>query len=322
MRCIGIEEHAVTTGLDKRSVISIEDLSDDEVLTICTRAQHFAATPRLGASKPLSGCVVGCYFKRTSTRTRTAFSVAALRLGGSVVPYGPHDLQLNTGETFADTGRIFSSMLDVLVARTSDDDRSLQELRAGGRLSVVNAMSASEHPTQALADLSFMLSARGALDHVGLLYIGEGNNSAASLALALSRVPGASAWFLTPPGYGLSAPVVEMATRNAAAHRSTFVEHHAMTELPDHVDFIYTTRWQTTGTEKPDPDWRRVFASFVVDRALVDRYPHAMVMHDLPAHREQEITASVMDLNRFVGFDQAAYKLYSAMGLLEFLLGR
>jgi ornithine carbamoyltransferase len=304
---------------NRRQLISIADLDDDDLLRLVHRGRDFAADPT-GAGPVLSGCVVGTYFRVTSTRTRTAFTSGALRLGASVISYGPDDLQLNTGESVADTAAVFARMLDGLVARTAGGTPELRAFGSQQQMGFVNAMSAEEHPTQALADLTTLLQHFGTLDGLRVLYVGEGNNTAAALALACARLPRCELQLRTPPGYGLAAGNRQSASAAAAEHGARIHEQHDMHELPDAVDVIYTTRWQTTGTTKPDPAWREAFAPFRVDDALMARYPDAVFMHDLPAHRGQEVTASVLDGRASIAFRQAENKLYSAMAVLEWSL--
>ncbi|MEV7213943.1 ornithine carbamoyltransferase [Kitasatospora cineracea] len=299
-----------------RHLISLDDLTDDDLRWITARGASYSAglVPPTG---PLDGQVVGVYFRRTSTRTRTAFSSGALRLGAKIIAFGPDDLQLNTGETTEDTGQVFSRMLDVLVARTSGDPAELRGWAGQDRMSVVNAMSADEHPTQALTDLTTLLRQFGRIDGLRVLYVGEGNNTAAALALALSRFPGTVLELRTPPGYGLTPEVRERAARSAARSGAEITELHHMDGRRGGFDAVYTSRWQTTGTSKPDPGWRAVFAPFTVTPELWRDSPDAVFMHDLPAHRGEEVAAEVLDGPRSIAFDQAANKMYSAMAVLE-----
>ncbi|WP_307836832.1 ornithine carbamoyltransferase [Plantactinospora mayteni] len=299
-----------------RHLISINDLTDEDLRSIVARAVRFRSG-QLRRERPLDGEVVGVYFKKTSTRTRTAFSSGALRLGAQIVAYGPDDLQLNTGETHADTGRVMSRMLDVLVARTSGDPAELRQMADQDRMSVVNAMTADEHPTQALTDLTTLLDHFGRIDGLRVLYVGEGNNSAAALALALTRYAGTHLELRTPPGYGLTEEITATAAAQAARGTATICERHDMSELPGGFDVIYTTRWQTTGTSKPDANWREIFAPFQVNSALWTGSPDAVFMHDLPAHRGEEVTAEVLDGPASIAFEQAENKLHSAMAVLE-----
>ncbi|MEH1014332.1 ornithine carbamoyltransferase [Micromonospora sp. CPCC 206060] len=300
-----------------RHLVSIRDLTDDDLYSIVAQGARFAAG---GYGGRLADRVVGTYFVKTSTRTRSAFTVAALRLGARVVAYGPHDLQTNTGESSVDTGRVLSGMLDALVARTAADPTEMRDWSRQDRMAVVNAMSAEEHPTQALADLTTLLRRFGRIEHLRLLYVGEANNTATALALALTRFPGVELELRTPAGYGLPAGILADATAQAGQRGARIVERHHMDDLPDDLDAIYTTRWQTTGTSKPDPDWRRHFAPFQVHQGLWRGSPHAVFLHDLPAHRGEEVTAEVLDGPASIAFQQAENKLYSAMAVLDWCL--
>ncbi|GHC96538.1 ornithine carbamoyltransferase [Nocardiopsis terrae] len=302
-----------------RHLLSLRDLSVAEVTDIARRGTEIAADPGV-CGTPLRGRIVGVYFRVTSTRTRTAFSTAAMRLGAQVMPYGPADLQLNTGETVADTARVLSGMLDGLVARTAGPFDELRTLAGQKDMAVVNAMNEDEHPTQALADLTTLLTRFPSLDGVRVLYVGEGNNTAVALARSLPLFRGAELELRTPPGYGLDPAVLAEARGLAEAHGSRVVERHDMHGLPARVDAVYTTRWQTTGTSKADPEWREVFSLFTVDTDLMGRYPDAVFLHDLPAHRGDEVTAEVLDGPSSIAFEQAQNKLHSAMAVLEWCL--
>ncbi|MEU1103916.1 ornithine carbamoyltransferase [Streptomyces tibetensis] len=299
-----------------RHLISVDDLTDHELHRVVARGAAFSAG-LADPVRPLDGLVAGVYFAKTSTRTRTAFSSGALRLGASLVSYGPGDLQLNTGESTEDTGRVLSGMLDVLVARTAGPEEEMRGWASQHRMAVVNAMSAEEHPTQALTDLTTLLRHFGRIEGLRVLYAGEGNNTAAALALALGRYPGVHLDLRTPPGYGLTPSVAERAAAHAARSGARITERHDMAALAGAYDVIYTTRWQTTGTSKPDADWREIFAPFQVGPWLWDGSPRAVFMHDLPAHRGEEVTADVLDGPASIAFAQATNKMNSAMAVLE-----
>ncbi|MET3982550.1 ornithine carbamoyltransferase [Streptomyces sp. PvR034] len=303
----------------RNHVISLADIPDVDLYRIVERGKQFASGG--WSQETLAGAVVGIYFKATSTRTRTAFSSAALRLGARLITYGPHDLQLNTGETTQDTGRVLGGMLDVLVARTAGSVEELRALAAQDGMAVVNAMGAQEHPTQALTDLTAMAGHFGDPAGRKVLYLGEGNNTAAALALALPRYPGTELHLRTPAGYGVDPEIMVRAKEFAAAHGSTVTERHDTFDLPEGVDVVYTTRWQTTGTSKADADWREDFVPFRVDEAVMRSSPDAVFMHDLPAHRGDEVTAAVLDGPRSIAFTQAEAKMHSAAAVLEWSLG-
>ena len=139
----------------RKHLITLEDLTDSDINQIVTRGVEFAA----GKSQPnqiLAGNIIGIYFRKTSTRTRSAFSIAALKMGAQIVTYGPNDLQENTGESIEDTTQVLPRMLDGLVARTADSQKEMEKLASQSRMAVINAMSAEEHQTQALTDLTTM----------------------------------------------------------------------------------------------------------------------------------------------------------------------
>jgi ornithine carbamoyltransferase len=208
-------------------------------------------------------------------------------------------------------------MLDVLVARTAADPAELRGWTRQDRMRVVNAMTADEHPTQALADLTMLHRHFGQVENLRVLYLGEGNNTAAALALALARFPGVYLELRTPPGYGLAPATLAEAAEQALRHSAVVTERHDTDGLPTPVDVIYTTRWQTTGTSKKDPNWHEVFAPFQVTSDLWADRPKAVFMHDLPAHRGEEVAADVLDGPASIAFTQAGNKMYSAMAVLD-----
>lgn len=270
--------------------------------------------------QPLSGKVGGIYFKGTSTRTRTAFTVGALKLGAQVIAYGPNDLQVVTGESIQDTTRVLSGFLDFLVIRTNASMEEMRTLANQDQMSIINAMSDNEHPTQAIADLVTIKEALGHLNDVHVLYLGEGNNSAAALALAVAMTEGMRLTLVTPDGYGLPHSVLESADTLARRSGASVVQYHDPSFLPTNVDVVYTTRWQTMGVPKTDPDWATKFKPFGVTQKLmaqVSKPEGTIFLHDLPAVRGAEVTDEVLDGPQSLAFRQARHKLTSAMAVLE-----
>jgi len=307
--------------------LSAPDLDQEDFLRLIDRGRAFAAEPTPAASPPLAGRTIGIYFRKTSTRTRTSFAAAAVRLGACPISYGPADLQTNTGETVEDTINVLSKYLEMLVVRTAADPAELRTMASMNRLPIVNAMTSDEHPTQALSDLTMLARHFGQLSGLRLLYCGEGNNTASALAYAISRVPGMEADFRTPPGYGLPDAVL----RHADDLRQRFggrIRHSV--DAPARADarwadVVYTTRWQTTGTTKSHADWRERFAPYRVTPQLMDAVcsgQRAVFMHDLPAVRGEECEADVLDGPRSIAFEQAHQKLYTAMAVIEWCARR
>lgn len=304
-----------------KHIISLKDLSKDETLDIINRGIEYANhSVELGYQ--LKNKVIGIYFTKTSTRTRTSFTTAGLRLGAQVIAYGPHDLQVNTGESIEDTMQVLSRMLDGLVVRTAGDPNVLRALANQDRMSIVNAMTADEHPTQALADLTTMKKYFGELSGLRIVYMGEGNNTATALAMAIAKFPNIRISFFTPPNYHIDPQILKYAQEQAAGKNTIIEEFHDMKYLPTDTDVVYTTRWQTTGTSKADPNWRTIFEPFAVNDHVMEKCSNAIFMHDLPAHRGDEVEASVIDNGqRSIVFEQAENKAHSAKAVLEWCLG-
>jgi ornithine carbamoyltransferase len=304
----------------ERGLFTLSDLKTTELESLIARSCELF-TDRCAHTLPLNGKIVGILFAKTSTRTRTAFTVGTIRLGGVPITYGPHDLQTNTGESVQDTGRVLGRMLDAVVVRTAGPVAEMRELSRQGGLPVINAMAAEEHPTQGVCDLAVMLMEFGSLRGLSVLYVGEGNNTAAALAHGLSRMPRCDVTFATPPGYGVSPAILGNAKKWAAEGGGSVTQVHDMDDLPGNVDVVYTTRWETTGTVKDDPGWREKFRDFYVDERLLRRWPTAKLMHDLPAHRGQEVSGAVLEGPRSLAWSQAEMKLTSAMAILEWAAG-
>jgi ornithine carbamoyltransferase len=258
------------------------------------------------------------YFRKPSTRTRTAFMVGAGRLGATVVYFGPGDLQLSTGETIEDTARVLAGCLDVLVIRTNETVDEMKLFATAPTLSIVNALSSGEHPTQALADLATVLEHFGRLEGISILYCGEGNRTAAALALAVSRIPGMSLTIATPEDYGLDSEILSTARSLALKHEATVLQTHDLSAI-EGVDVVYTSRWQEMGVSKQKVDWKSSFAPFRVTQALFDRVskPGAVFMHDLPAVRGEDVDDAVLDGSSSLAWIQAQHKLFSAMAVME-----
>jgi ornithine carbamoyltransferase len=307
-----------------RHALSLEEIGPQNLSRMINDSLEIAAGDA-GRTKPLAGKIAGIFFRGTSTRTRTAFTVGALKLGASIITYGPDDLQIKTGETIEDTARVLSRFLDILVIRTNDSIAEMQALAAQDQMAVINAMSDNEHPTQAIADLVTIKETFGHL-RVHVLYLGEGNNSAAALALAVSMTPGMRLTIVTPEGYGVPASVLETANRLALQHGSSIEQHHRIDDLPKEVDVVYTTRWQTMGVPKEDPNWLEKFKPYCVTQALMAQTSKpsgkTIFLHDLPAIRGMEVHDEVLDGPQSRAFRQSEHKLNSAMAILQWCLAK
>jgi ornithine carbamoyltransferase len=300
-----------------RHLLSLTEIGPENLSLLVDRSLEFA---RHGVGvPPLIGKTVGIYFKRTSTRTRTAFTVATIKLGATPVAYGPNDLQICTGETIRDTARVLAGYLDALVVRTNDSIDEMRAFASQNEMAVINAMSATEHPTQAIADLVTMKEVFGRLDGVEVLYVGEGNNTASALAFATALTPGMKLVILTPEGYGLESDLLETARELSVSNGSVVEQQHDISSVKGKFDVVYTTRWQTMGVSKPDREWKEKFKPYCVTEELMDRFSRngsTVFMHDLPAVRGEDVVDEVLDGPQSVAFRQARHKLTSAMSVL------
>lgn len=306
-----------------RHFLSLAEIGPDNLAALVRHSLKIAAG-RGWSPGLLAGKVVGIYFRGSSTRTRTAFTVGALRAGASTISYGPNDLQLATGETLQDTGRVLAGFLDALVIRTNGPDEEMRALAVHPEMAIINAMSASEHPTQAVGDLATIYESLGRLRGVHVLYVGEGNNSAAALALAVAMTPGMRLSLVTPEGYGLPSAALEMADKFARLTGAVVEHHHDVHRLPKGVDVVYATRWQTMGVPKRDPDWREHFRPLAVTRELMARVSKpsgTIFLHDLPAVRGEDVTDEVLDGPQSRAFIQARHKMTSATAVLAWCIG-
>jgi len=299
-----------------RHLLSLNEIGPENLAWLVNRSLEIAT--RGVVVPPLIGKTVGIYFKRTSTRTRTAFTVAAIKLGATPVAYGPNDLQICTGETIDDTARVLAGFLDALVVRTNESIDEMRAFASQNEMSIINAMSDTEHPTQAIADLVTIKENFGRLQDVSVLYVGEGNNTAAALAFAVALTPGMRLTLLTPEGYGLPTSILEKA--GAAVE-----QHHDISSLRDKFDVVYTTRWQTMGTPKTDSDWKEKFKPYSVTQEFMQHFSKdgsTVFMHDLPAVRGDDVISEVLDGPQSIAFRQARHKLTSAMAVLEWCVSR
>lgn len=278
----------------RRPILSLADLSAEDIAELGEIAFRYGQAPQLFEER-LTGTRVGLVFTAPSTRTRTSFWSAAMTLGCDVLHLGRADLQVSTGETWSDTGAMLANYLDIVVARTNGPQHELVEL-ASQVPATINALTYHEHPTQAIADLCALREHFGKTEDLQLAYLGEVNNTARSLALLVSTLPFKRLDVYSPAGTGFTAE--EIQSLNAIRGGEAVRQHHHVPDSPEPVDAVYTTRWQSMGEPRKEPDWLSQFAPFAVTKELMDRFSgstEAVFMHDLPAVRDQEATSDVLD---------------------------
>lgn len=294
--------------------------SPEEIARLTARAVNLFTHGT--SAQPLTGRCVAIWFQRTSTRTRTAFTVATARLGGTPIAYGLHELQTVTGETEEGTARVLGSMLDGIVVRAHGSSIDLARIQDRAGVPVINAMASDEHPTQGLSDLATLHLHLGSLVGRSVVYVGEGNDSANALMRAAAVTVGLRLRLLVPEGHELPAVWVQEADHKARATGGGVTQDHDVDVLDRDTDAVCTTRWRITGSAKADPQRQRELAPYMVDHAFLGRAPRAIFMHDLPAHWDCDEIGEVHEGTRSVALDQVRMKLYTAMAVLESTVGR
>ncbi|QNJ06546.1 ornithine carbamoyltransferase [Synechococcus sp. MEDNS5] len=267
----------------------------------------------------LGNRVLGLIFTKASTRTRVSFQVAMARLGGQTVDLNPQVTQLGRGEPLEDTARVLSRFCDALAIRTFAQ-QELADYAHWASIPVINALTDLEHPCQALADFLTMQEAFGDLQGQTLAYVGDGNNVAHSLML-FGALLGVNVRIGCPEGFEPLPGVVDQA-------RSLAVNGAQISVITDPVEAVrgaqalYTDVWASMGQEQEQAERERAFQGFCLNEELLaEADPRAIVLHCLPAHRGEEISAGVMEGPSSRIFDQAENRLHAQQSLLAALLG-
>ena len=267
----------------------------------------------------LSGRSLGLIFTKASTRTRVSFTMAMARLGGHTIDLDPAVTQLGRGEPLADTARVLSRYVDALAVRTYAQSE-LEDYAHWASIPVVNALTDREHPCQALADYLTLREAFGAVEGLTLAYVGDGNNVAHSLLLC-GALLGVNVRVGTPPGFAPDPAVVAQAQHLAADRCTVEVVHEPLAAVRG-AHALYTDVWASMGQEAEQRKREQAFRGWCLDEALLSEADgRAIVLHCLPAHRGEEISAGVIEGAASRVFDQAENRLHVQQALLVSLLG-
>jgi ornithine carbamoyltransferase len=294
-----------------------DDLSATEVGRILDEAgrlkkDRFAARPLDGPK------AVAVIFEKQSTRTRVSFEAGIAELGGHAVIIDARSSQLGRGETIEDTARVLSRYVSAIVIRTFGHDR-IEALAAYAAVPVVNALTDLAHPCQWLADLMTIREHKGDPARLTLTYVGDGNNVANSLLLG-GALAGMHVRIVSPVGYEPPGSIVSRAAAIGANTGGTAEVSNDVIAGCTGADVLYTDVWASMGQEE-SATRTSAFASYTLDeRCLAAARDDAMVLHCLPAHRGEEIAASVIDGPQSFVFDQAENRLHAQKALLAFLL--
>lgn len=311
--------HATRTRKDFLSVLDFEPPDLDRCLDLAAQVK---ADRALGRDAPTAGLLAGRHvallFEKPSLRTRTTFEIAVRELGGQVLSLQP-EAALGSREPVGDVARNLERWVEAVVVRTFSQ-RLLREFAAAApRLHVINALTDSEHPCQALSDCLTLREHWGSLKGRTIAFVGDGNNVAVSLTQA-ALMAGAHVHIASPEGYQLPERVVQQAAAVAryGARLRLFVDP---ADAVAGAGAVYTDTWTSMGQEAQADQRRLVFAPYQVNDALMSlAKPGALFMHCLPAHRGEEVTADVFESSASIVFDQAENRLHCQKALLVMLL--
>lgn len=306
--------------LKGRDFITLHDFTADEIYYLLEVAESLKGKQKAG--KPhsiLKGKTLGMIFTKSSTRTRVSFEVAMYQLGGASLFLSERDIQLGRGETIHDTAKVLSRYLDGIMIRTYSHDDVL-ELAEYADIPVINGLTDLLHPCQVLADLLTIKEYKGALSGLKLVYVGDGNNMAHSLMFGGAKM-GMHVVIASPEGYKPDEKIVQMAGEDALRHGGTIEICSDPMEAAKGADVIYTDVWASMGQEAEQAQRLRDFRGYQVNRKMVDlAHKDVIVMHCLPAHRGEEISAEVLDGPHSVVFDEAENRLHAQKAILALLM--
>jgi len=311
------EGPASPSPLAGRDCLTLAEFAPGEVRLILDEAQKLKMLRRSRIPfRPLFGKTLAMVFQKPSNRTRVSFEVGMYHLGGHALPLSPQEIQIGKRETPSDTGRVLARYIDAIMVRTFDHEE-LEELATAADVPVINGLSDSHHPCQALADLLTVREELGELEGVKITYVGDGNNVAHSLALGCA-LTGAQLTIAHPEGHGPDPRVIGLAAKLGNAP--------TITEDPQEgvagARVVYTDVWASMGQEAEAEERKKKFMPYQVNDELMSRAaPGAIFLHCLPAHRGEEVTAGVIDGPRSRVFDQAENRLHAQKALLYLLLG-
>jgi ornithine carbamoyltransferase len=302
-----------------RHLLSLQDWSAAEVNELLDLAELVRREPARYRSA-LDGKALGLIFLKSSTRTRVSFEVAIRQLGGYAIFLSGSDTQLGRGEPLADTARVLSRYLDLLMARLFGH-QDIVELARHSTIPVINGLTDRFHPCQALADMLTLRQCFGELRGRKLAYIGDGNNVAHSLLLAAART-GLDVAVASPPGYRVDPDVLEEARRGAAETGATIEDIEDPAAAARGASALYTDVWTSMGQEKEQAERLRAFEGYEVDASLMSlATSDAVFLHCLPCHRGEEVSAEVVDGPQSRVFEQAENRLHAQKAVMLRVMG-
>ncbi|HWL65936.1 MAG TPA: ornithine carbamoyltransferase [Actinomycetota bacterium] len=305
--------------MNERDLLSIDDLNPEELGALLDRAADVKDDPAAFGDS-LKGRNVVLLFEKPSLRTRVSFEIGVTMLGGNAVVIGRDEIGLDSRESIEDVARVLSRWADAIVMRTFGQDR-LDRMADASSVPIVNALSDFSHPCQALSDLQTIREKKKQLAGTALAYLGDGNNVAHSLMFGGAKL-GMDVRIACPEGFEPFPQVVERCKELSASNGGHLSVGNVVAEAATGADVLYTDVWTSMGKEGEADSRKAEFERFQINPQVIAMAdPDAIVMHCLPAHRGEEISADVIDGPRSVVWDQAENRLYAQMALLDWLIG-
>ncbi|NVM20505.1 MAG: ornithine carbamoyltransferase [Desulfobacterales bacterium] len=303
----------------KKDLLTLRDLTADDFEAFFARSFELKERHKIGIhDRTLQGKTLGLIFDKPSTRTRVSFEAAMIQLGGDSLFLNARDSQLIRNEPIEDTARVLSRYMDGLVVRTYSQDL-LRELAAAASVAVINGLTDLYHPCQVLSDLMTMLEEKGRLDDLKIAWVGDGNNVAHSW-LNASAILGLHLVLACPEGYKPKDDILEQAVNDTAGRIVVLSDPE---QAVRDADVIYTDVWASMGQESESEHRKEIFKPYQVNEALVALAKEdVIVMHCLPAHRGEEISADALEGMHSVVWDQAENKLHMHKAILEKFIGQ
>jgi ornithine carbamoyltransferase len=303
-----------------KSIVSFADISKEEFSQLLDRAEILKKKMKSGEKLHLlDNKIVGLLFEKPSTRTRTSFEAAALKLGGSAIYMTSDELQLSRGEPVKDTARILGKYIDAIVARVFANETVVELAKYSG-IPTINGLSDLEHPTQVVCDFLTIKEVKKKLKGITITYIGDGDNMANSLLLS-SATAGANITIACPIGYEPNPDILAKAKQIAKKTGSKIKITNNPKSAVVGADVLYTDVWVSMGEEKERKKRLQIFKDYQINKELLKlAKKDAVVMHCLPAHRGLEITDDVIEGKQSIVWQQGENKLYGAAAILDFTI--
>ena len=298
-----------------KHLLKLSDLTEAEILDLLDLADRLKDENKRGISHPyLAGKSLGMIFQKSSTRTRVSFEVGMYQLGGQALFLSPRDLQIGRGEPIEDTARVLSRYLDGIMIRTFAQSE-VEDLARFGSIPIINGLTDYAHPCQVLADLMTIRERKGDLRGRKLTFVGDGNNMANSLIAGCIKV-GMKVAIACPKGYEPDAELMKWASENGE-----FLCTEDVLLAARDADAVYTDVWASMGQEDEAAERRRAFSGYQVNaEVMAQAKPDAMVLHCLPAHRGEEITAEVLEAHADEIFEEAENRLHAQKAVMVRLM--